>query len=123
MRSRSVDGGGPRSRKASTPVKKRLPSQLGGPGAFNPVWPSQILTPVRSSPRIASQYRNTSYADLDGNPMHEEDEDEYDSDADQDSYDDDEFRPAKKSRGGYKAITRKAVPKRVSSAPCQSVHI
>ena len=75
---------------------------------------SLSLTAVRSSPRIASQYRNASYADMDGNAMHEEDEDEYDSDEDQDSYDDDDFRPAKKSRGGYKAGSRKAMPRRVN---------
>ena len=46
--------------------------------------------------------------------MHEEDEDEYDSDEDEDSYDDDDFRPAKKSRGGYKAGSRKAMPRRVN---------
>jgi hypothetical protein len=74
----------------------------------------QSLTTVRSSPRIASQYRNVSYANLDDGPMHEEGEDEYESEPHPDDYDydDDEFRPSKKSRG-YKG-GQKSVARRVS---------
>ncbi|WVQ70771.1 hypothetical protein IAR50_000293 [Cryptococcus sp. DSM 104548] len=72
-------------RKASTPVKKRL--HLEGSGEY----------PMRASPRIRSMNRNVSYANLDGGSGSD---DEYgSSDPDQEQDDEEDFRPAKRSRG------------------------
>jgi hypothetical protein len=79
------------TRKPSTTMRKR------------------ILTdehPVRVSNRIASMSRNVSYADLDGGPLsdqEEEDEEEYASDPEME---DDDFRPPKRTKGAKRSYGR-----------------
>lgn len=60
------------------------------------------LIAVRASPRIASQYRGVSYANLDGEMQDaDSEEDEYASEADvEEEADEEEFRPAKRNKGG-----------------------
>ncbi|WVQ86275.1 hypothetical protein IAT38_008443 [Cryptococcus sp. DSM 104549] len=95
----SAGGGGNKSRKPSTPVKKRLHSEA-----------------VRASPRIK---RNISYANLDNGAGSSEDEYGSDEEFEQGDEDEEEFRPSKKSRGagmgGYrqKSVSYSA-PKKAS---------
>ena len=71
--------------------------------------------PVRASPRIASQYRNVSYANLDGEQIVDDGSDEYDSEQEQDEYEEEDFRPTKRSRSGYKGGRKVSTSVRVSS--------
>ena len=70
--------------------------------------------PVRASPRIASQYRNVSYANLDGEQIVDDGSDEYDSEQEQDEYEEEDFRPTKRSRSGYKGGRKVSTSVRVS---------
>ncbi|ORY31273.1 hypothetical protein BCR39DRAFT_96852 [Naematelia encephala] len=79
-----------RTRKASTPLKKRLASER-----------------VRASPRLASLHRNVSYADLDGGAGSEPSDDDEDQYSMGDVDDEDEFRPTKKSKGSKGGYGRK----------------
>jgi hypothetical protein len=100
VRTRETSNGAPKSRKASATPKRRLPSEA----------------PVRASPRIASQYRNVSYAHLDGED-HESEEDEYNSDAEvDDEMDEEEFRPVKRFKGGRSGGGRRTSYAKVSRA-------
>lgn len=84
-------------------MKRRVPSEAPSELSLSVGRSSSTdLLLVRASPRIASLHRSTTYVDLDGNPIEDpsDDDDEYDSDQDQD--DEEEFRPSKRSKGGYR---------------------
>lgn len=88
-------------RKPSTHLKRRLASDGPGEVLLLVIVPYMLMA-VRASPRIASQYRNVSYASLDGEQMVDDGSDEYNSDEDQDEYEEEDFRPSKQSKGGYR---------------------
>ena len=76
-----------------------------------------MLISVRASPRIASQYRNVSYANLDGEPIEEESEEEYSSELDiEEEPEEEEFRPVKRARGGYRGGRKPSVVLKVGSS-------
>lgn len=89
-----------KSRKVSTPVKKRI--QLEGSGKYQSklsLFLDRVLLTyscsVRASPRIRSMGRSISYVNLDNGSG--SDNDEYLSE--QEAQEEEEFRPFKRSRG------------------------
>ncbi|KAK4686147.1 hypothetical protein P7C73_g3984, partial [Tremellales sp. Uapishka_1] len=106
-----------RSAEAEQQARSRPSSAMGGGSHRKLTTPKKRLlsqsNPVRASPRIASMSRNVSYADLDGGPVSEvesEGEDEFSSDLGDIEEDEEEFRPAKRSKGSRNSYSRKPAP-------------